>query len=506
MLQQLSLLHEQLASLAFNCPVHSSKAADTEAAAQVSGSSSSLGEWLSRLEAESAAAATQLASALVAAACCGQHGMHAAASQQLSGLVRASALLLLRHAPQAQRAWLLRLLLREAVSAAPDDDGLMEARACRSLLAGAELYEVAGLDAEWPQAAASLLLGLLDPAGAHVWQDVSGQTMRHASRGLEGHSMDLAAWDGAAAVLRRHSMPDESTETPIRQAGLLQQDGDAGSQQAADTLPTVSSLLDGVLASLAGSRPSANTSDSTWLSASSLQQAAQLFSILSGIPAPYFAARPAAAAALAEISLAVEALFAPMLQPSSSSRQAVEGAGSAAEAGSSAGGVLKALSAAHSFLARLAQAGCGPLLQACPHAAERLLGVSAAALRLAYRPLPTQASDTAHAASQVQTAAVAMLHASRGIACRVARHDLLASSDAGHGSAAGQAASERLHNILDRIAELSGVGADAAAQQLSLLPAAAAAHVCAIAMAAASVGRPQRKSNAAIVAGTASML
>ena len=222
--------------------------------------------------------------------------------------------------------------------------------------------------------------------------------------------------------------------------------------------------------------------------------------------APYFAARPAAAAALAEISLAVEALFAPMLQPSSSSRQAVEGAGSAAEAGSSAGGVLKALSAAHSFLARLAQAGCGPLLQACPHAAERLLGVSAAALRLAYRPLPTQASDTAHAASQVQTAAVAMLHASRGIACRVARHDLLASSDAGHGSAAGQAASERLHNILDRIAELSGVGADAAAQQLSLLPAAAAAHVCAIAMAAASVGRPQRKSNAAIVAGTASML
>ena len=56
---------------------------------------------------------------------------------------------------------LLRLLLREAVSAAPDDDGLMEARACRELLAGAELYEVAGLDAEWPQAAASLLLGLL---------------------------------------------------------------------------------------------------------------------------------------------------------------------------------------------------------------------------------------------------------------------------------------------------------------------------------------------------------
>ena len=250
--------------------------------------------------------------------------------------------------------------------------------------------------------------------------------------------MDLAAWDGAAAVLRRHSMPDESTETPIRQARTVA--AGRGRRQPTSCRHTPHSQLPTRRRAGQPGRQQAFSQHLRQHMAKCKFPAAGCTALqhIVGHPGSVLCSEACGSSCIGGNFLGSRGSLCPHAAASSSSRQAVEGAGSAAEAGSSAGGVLKALSAAHSFLARLAQAGCGPLLQACPHAAERLLGVSAAALRLAYRPLPTQASDTAHAASQVQTAAVAMLHASRGIACRVARHDLLASSDAGHGSAAAR--------------------------------------------------------------------
>ena len=538
MLQQLALLDAQLAALRFHCPMEQAdagEASDREAAAALRGA---LGEQLSGLEADAASAAAKLADALSAAAgySCeqGLRGTHAAVSARLARRLPDLAPLLLAHAAAPQRGWLLRSLLRAALecsSEAPPKASQEER--CRELLAGAVLYEVPTLDGEWPQAAASILHELLAAGLSPVVRSgplesaaaAAEPEAREALAGSEAYGSLAHVWEGTAAVLRWHGR-DGSAAATWGNAGAT-----AGPQAVRDDSSSCSlgPLLGMTLSALAAS-PAADRAPDRVTTGDAVHHITQLFGILAAVPAPYFAARPASAAALAQAALATEAVLASLLQLGSAAAPDQESGPHDCNAGQA----LRALCAAHELLARLAEAGCGALLEASPRTVDWMLAVSTAALRFVaaqqqHRQLLEEAAEVScgswapkPASSTAQSAAaVRMLHASRGVAHRMAAHCIAAGSvGAVEGGAAevsvcssdvGQATSgqadtaqlQTLHDALDRVGALSQALANGSAGRRGpgLLPAAAAAHVFAIAMAAASMGQPRRRAAAAILAG-----
>ena len=452
LLQHLATLHARLLSLAFSCPLHGAEGGAHTPVAQDTAPSPGR-QPLDGVEGETALAAASVADALVRAIeQCARQGPEATAAAcsvdaQTLTLVLRSALLVLAHASAQHHGRLLRTLLRCGVQQLPqpeqqqgkgnmEEGGLLEACACsREHLSGAELYELAQLDAEWPCAVASLLLEQLraaqqaqqGPAGGAVEaHDPKPRKLKGRVPGKAGAHGREAAWEDAAGVLQRFA--GESAE----------QRGYNGLEASvSNALPSTArgKLSAGGDISAAERRVAVSTAIEE-----PLRQVERLFSTLAAIHPAYFAARGASAAALAQCALAAEAMLG-LMQCSTAGADGISGA----QQGAAARQAALALQAAHRFLGQLSRAGGAPVMATLTAdgaaALDWLFGVSAALAADQPAASPDDAGGHAGAGREpdghhpegrgvVAVAAVCMLYTSRSIARSVAAHGLSAGTPA----------------------------------------------------------------------------